>query len=133
MARRHFEGVEVHLPFFHVRLGEGGVHMGAGFEDDDDIIDMEMSEDAEYRAVRRSVRRRLRFLRHAFTFVAVTGFCALLDWLTGGGFWVQWLALIWGAVLAWEFVSTFITPAIWSREAEERIVQRELRRRRPNT
>jgi hypothetical protein len=94
------------------------------------VIDMEMDDGGEYRSVRRQVRKRLRFFRHAFTYVALNGVLALIDWATGGGFWVQWVALIWGIFLGWEFVSNFIGPYLWGREAEERMVERELRRRR---
>ena len=129
MRRRYFEGVEIDLPFFHVRLGEGGVRLGAG-DDEEDVIEMERDDSGEYREVRRRVRARLRFFRHTFFFLAVNTVLFLFDWSTGGGFWVQWVALIWGVLLGWEFVSTFVAPFLWGREVEERLIQRELRRRR---
>jgi hypothetical protein len=125
------DNVEVDFPFFHVRVGGGATRVRFG--DDEEVIDMERDESGEYREVRRRVRRRLRFLRHAFTFLLINSFLFLLDWATGGGFWVQWVALIWGAILAWEFVSTFIAPFLWGRDMEERLIRRELRRRRGGT
>ncbi len=128
MARRSDEGFEFHLPFFRLYAGDRGVHIGFG-DDDEEVIEME-NQDSEYREVRRRVRARLRFLRHAVTYLIVNTFPFLLDWSTGGGFWMQWVAIIWGAFLAWEFVSQFVAPALWGRDMEERLIERELRRRR---
>ena len=95
---------------------------------------MESSDSGEYWAVRRRVRSRLRFFRHAFTYLTLNGIFVLLDWWTGGAGsginWSQWVALIWGILLGWEFVSKFVAPLLWGREMEERLIQRELRRRR---
>jgi len=133
MSRRHDEGFEVDLPFFRFYAGERGVRVGMS-GDEEDVIDMEPDDRGEYRAVRRRVRRRLRFFRHAFTFLVLNGIFVLLDWSTGGagaGFnWSPWVALIWGIFLGWEFVSNFVAPNLWGRDMEERLIQRELRRRR---
>ncbi len=95
---------------------------------------MERSNSSEYWSVRRRVRRRLRFVRHLFTYLVLNGLFVLLDWRTGGSgsgvSWAQWVALIWGIFLAWEFISTFVAPFLWGREMEERLIQRELRRQR---
>jgi len=115
-----FEGIDIGGPWGGIRIGQGGVRMGRRYYDGDD----------EERRARRHVRRRLRFFRHASTFVVVVGFLALMDWATGGGWWVQWLAAIWGAFLALEFVGTFIGPTLWSSETEDRMVAREIERRR---
>ncbi|MDZ4278194.1 MAG: 2TM domain-containing protein [Dehalococcoidia bacterium] len=126
--------VEIDLPFFHVRVGGPRRRISFGSDDEEDVINMERDDSLNYQAVRRHVRRRLRFFRHAFTFVALNGLFVLVDWLTGGSGsgvnWSQWVALIWGVFLGWELVSTFIAPYLWGREAEERLVERELRRRR---
>ena len=133
MSRRDADGVEIDLPFLHFYASGRGVHIG-GRHGDGEVIDMEMDEAGEYRQVRKRVRRRLRFFRHAFTFVALNGIFVLLDWGTGGAGsginWSQWVALIWGAFLGWEFVSNFVAPYLWGRDVEERLIQRELRRRR---
>lgn len=129
------ERVDIDLPFFHVHVGggrEGRVHIGS--DDEEEVIDMEANEQADYWQVRRRVRSRLRFVRHVFTFLSLNGLFVLLDWTTGGAGtgvnWSQWVALIWGIILAIEFVSTFVAPMLWGREMEERLIQRELRRRR---
>ena len=129
MNRRYFEGIDIDLPFFRVRLGEGGVRLGTG-EDEEETMDMERLDRDDYREVRRRVRARLRFLRHAFTYLAVNTALFLFDWSTGGGYWVQWVALIWGLFLAWEFISTFVAPVLWGSDLERRLIERELRRRR---
>jgi hypothetical protein len=118
--RDDFEGIDISGPWGGVRIGSG---RGARWDDPDD-------GDGDVRGIRRRVRRRLRALRHIATFVFVVGGLALLDWATGGGFWVQWLAAIWGAILALELYSTFVSPSLWGREVEERMVRREVERRR---
>jgi hypothetical protein len=123
------ELVDIVMPFFRVHVSSRGrVHIGG--DDEEEMIDMEQDRSADYWTVRRRVRRQLRFVRHLFIFLIVTSFLFLIDWATGGGFWVQWVALIWGAFLVWEFVSRFLAPYLWGREIEERLVQREMRRQR---
>jgi hypothetical protein len=117
-SRDEFDGIDISGPWGGIRIGSGG------FQSD------EWDEDAEIRQVRRRVRRRLDFIKNVAFFAIITGGLALLDWATGGGWWVQWLAIIWGAFLVMQFLTTFAAPMLWGREAEERMVQRELRRRR---
>jgi fatty acid desaturase len=112
-----FEGIDINGPWGGVRIGSGRVRDRDG-------------GDVEVRRIRRRVRRRLDFYRHVATFAVVVGGLALLDWLTGGGWWVQWVAGIWGAILVLQFVGAFVSPALWGREVEERMVRRELERRR---
>ena len=63
---------------------ERGVHMR-------DEID-----DHEVRRIRQRIRRRLAAVREVATYIVVVGCLALIDWATGDGWWVQWVALIWG-------------------------------------
>ena len=83
---------------------------------------------AEEREIRQRVRRRLQVTREVLTYVVVVGFLALLDWATGGGWWVQWVAIIWGGFIAWRIFGE-IGGSIWGRDAEERMVRREMERR----
>jgi hypothetical protein len=83
-----------------------------------------------HRATMQDYGRRLELYRHVATYVFVVGGLAILDWLTGGGWWVQWVAAIWGAILLLQLFSTFISPMLWGRDVEERMVRRELERRR---
>ena len=124
---------DVDFPFFRMRFA--GRRMSFGGEEED-VIDMDEndSEHFEYREVRRHVRRRLRFFRHLFFYLTLNGLFVLLDWRTGGAGnginWSHWVALVWGIFLGWEFVSHFLAPYLWGREMEERLVRREMRRRR---
>ena len=118
--RDDFEGIDINGPWGGVRIGSGRIRAGIGRDEGD----------AEYRAVRRRIRRRLELYRHVATYAFIVGGLALIDWLTGGGWWVQWLAAIWGAILLLQLFSTFISPVLWGREVEERMVRRELERRR---
>jgi hypothetical protein len=121
------------FPFIRMRFAGRRLRFGG---DEEDAIDMDEndSEHFEYRDVRRRVRRRLRFVRHLFSYLALNGIFVLIDWQSGGpgnGInWSQWVALIWGVFLGWEFISTFLAPALWGHEMEERLVRREMRRRR---
>jgi len=127
------DGVDIDLPFLRFYAGSRGVHFG-GSRDDEEVIDMEMDERGEYRRVRKRIRSRLRFVRHLFTYAVLTGIFVALDWGTGGSgngiSWSIWVAGIWGAFLAWNFLSTFVAPLLWGHDVEERLVQREMRRRR---
>ena len=89
----------------------------------------EWDDDADVRDVRHRVRQKLHFYRSLAFFVVIVGILALLDWATGGGWWVQWVAAIWGGILVLRFLNAFVAPNLWGREAEERMIQRELERR----
>jgi hypothetical protein len=136
MRRRDDDFVDFDIPFFRLHLRGGGrqIVFGNGDADGEDVIDMDQSKSDEYWSVRRRVRRRLRFVRHLFTFLVLNGVFVLLDWRTGGAGnginWSQWVALVWGIFLGWECISQFVAPQLWGREAEERLTEREMRRRR---
>jgi 2TM domain len=85
-------------------------------------------DDETYRRARRRVRARLGFYRHAATFAAVIGALFVIDWLTGGGWWVQWPAAFWAAVLVYHAFASFVFPQVWGREVEERMIEEELRK-----
>lgn len=110
-----FDGVEVETPVGTFRAGRGG-----GWNDDDD-----------YKQARRAVRRRMSFFRHVSTFVSVLALLLVIDIITGPDeFWVQWVALVWGIVLGVHFLNTFVFDAVLGRDAERRMVERELRKRK---
>ena len=118
-----FEGIDINGPWGGVRIDAAGVRVGGSRDDWGD-------DDPEVRRIRRRVRQRLDFYRNLGIFAVIVGGLALADGLTGGGWWVQWVAAIWGFFLVLQFGSTFIAPAFWGREAEERMVRHELERRR---
>ena len=134
MSRHEDEDdVDIDFPFFRVHVGGGRSHVRFGRGDREDVIDMDQSE-GDHWEIRRRVRARLRFLRHLVTYLLLVGGFVLLDWATGGAGsginWAQWVALGWGIFIAWEFFSRFLAPLLWGHDVEERLVQRELRRRR---
>jgi fatty acid desaturase len=92
--------------------------------------DTEDMDGRELRQIRLEVRRKLNFYRNAFTFVVVVAILALVNWLTSDYWWVAWVAGIWGGFLALDFLRDFVGPSIWGRNVEERMVERELERRR---
>lgn len=115
-----FEGIHVELPFFSFRVGRRG--SGGSY------VSMD-GEDA-YERARRRVRARLGFYRHLATYAAVVAAIIFIDLVTGGGLSaaVLWLAGLWGAVLVWQGFNVFVFPSVWSPEAEERMIQEEMRR-----
>ncbi|HEY8172312.1 MAG TPA: 2TM domain-containing protein [Dehalococcoidia bacterium] len=123
MTRDHddFDGIDISGPWGGVRIGSGGARFVGGDWGDDD---------PEVRAIRRRVRQRMDLLRQIAYFIVIVGVLALIDGATGGGWWVQWVAIFWGAFLAFQFLGMFVTPMLWGREAEERMVERELAKRR---
>lgn len=52
------------------------------------------------RASRSSLRRRMRFIRHASAYVVTVAILAAVDALGGGGWWFFYVAAVWGVVLA---------------------------------
>lgn len=99
-------------------------HVAAGIEaeraqiaqraDDDAIVRHELAE------------RRHRARRSLLTYVIVATFLAGIDWLTPGGPWAQWVALIWGFFVALSLGRAMLEP---SHAERERILTRERRRR----
>ena len=112
-----FEGVEFETPVGSFRAGRG---RGEPWIEDDD-----------YYQARKVVRRRIGFYRHVSTFVSVLALLLVIDIVTGvDDFWVQWVALVWGIVLAVHFLSVFVFDSVLGREAERRMVEAEVRKRK---
>lgn len=112
-----FEGVEFHTPVGSFRAGRGG---GSGGDE----------ADQEYRAARRRVRRIMGFYRHLTMYVSVLLVLLAIDIVTGpDDFWVQWVALVWGILLALHFLNVWVFDSVIGGDAERRMVERELRKR----
>jgi hypothetical protein len=52
------------------------------------------------REAKKSIRRRMRFYRHALAYTIVVAILAVVDLLGGGGWWFFYVAGIWGIALA---------------------------------
>ena len=105
-----FEGVEFDAP--------PGSFQGRSHKDD------------EYRSVRRGVQKRMGFFRHLSMFVTVIAGLLVVDIVTGTDeFWVQWVALVWGVVLGVHLLNVYVFDSLLGREAERRMIERELRKR----
>jgi len=114
-----FEGAEVNTPVGSFRAGRSrGWGPGDG------------EEDEEYRRVRRRVRRVIRFYKHLTTAVTTLLLLLVLDIVTGvKGWWVHWVAIVWGIILFIHFLNVFAFDALLGREAEKRMIERELGKR----
>ncbi len=111
-----FEGVEVETPLGAFRAGRGRGDWNA---------------DDDYKSARRAVRRKMSFYRHLWTAASVLGLLLIIDIITGPDeFWVQWVALVWGIVIALHFLNSFVFDSVLGRDAERRMVERELRKRK---
>lgn len=116
MADEPFEGVEINSPLGKVRIGRGR--------------SQDVEADEEYWRVRRRVRRVLRFYRHLVTFVAVNLLLFLIDFISSREeFFVQWVALVWGAILALHFLNTFVFSALLGSDAERHMIDKEMQKR----
>ncbi len=77
--------------------------------------------------VRREIgERRHRARRGLVTYAIVMAFLAALDWMTPGGPWAQWVALVWGLFVALGMGRALLDP---SESDRERILGRERKRR----
>ncbi len=111
-----FDGVEFDPPIGSFRAGRGRDSRWA-------------KADPEFRAIRWRVRRRMQFFRMVFTFACVLAVLGAIDWATGGGWWIQWLALVMGVLVLLRFLSIFVFDGLIGREAERRMIESELRKR----
>lgn len=111
-----FEGVEFNTPVASFRAGRGRGWNGEG--------------DELYAAARRRVRRKMAFYRHLSTFVTVVLGLLVIDIVTGvDEFWVHWVALIWGIILAVHFLNVFVFDGLLGRDAGRRMIEQELQKR----
>lgn len=107
-----FDGIEIETPVGSFRAGRN------------------LDDDPDYRDVRRRVKRRFGFFKHIATFVTLLGVLLAIDLaIDSGEFFVHWVALVWGIFLALHFLNVFIFDVFLSREAEGRMIERELRKR----
>lgn len=115
--------INIDLPFFKLHVDGDVVDIsGLGSFADQD------NDDPEVREARRRARRIASLIRHIALFAVVIAFLAAVDGLTGGGWWVHWVALVWGGIIALQLLGGLF-GGILGRGLEERLFERELRRR----
>jgi hypothetical protein len=78
--------------------------------------------EARYRA-----HRRMEFLNHLAVFIPVMVLLLAIDVLAGDDWWVQWVAGIWGGILAIHFLFAFVLDDLGPR-LERRLTESQLRR-----
>ena len=114
-----FEGVELNTPVGSFRAGKGKGWTRA-----------EEDADEDYRRAKRRVRRMMAFYRHLTTAVTTLLLLLVLDIITGvEGWWVHWVAIVWGIILLIHFLNVFVFESLLGREAEKRLIERELGKR----
>ncbi len=122
--RDDFEGIDINGPWGGIRVGSGGIRVGAFSDDWGD-------DDTDVRRIRRRVRHKLDFYKTLAFYLPIVGICMALDGGTGEGLgWSLWVAGIWGVFIVMQFMGTFVAPNIGGRDAEERMVRREVERQR---
>ncbi len=115
-----FEGVQFNTPVGSFRAGKGRGWTPGGRDE----------EEEDYRRARRRVRRVMAFYRHLTTAVTTLILLLILDIITGvEGWWVQWVAVVWGLILLIHFLNVFVFDALLGRDAEKRMIERELGKR----
>ena len=67
---------------------------------DEAIRNLARRQTRSAKELRKSVRRRMRFVRHAMAYVITVSVLALVDALGGGGWWFFYVAGGWGILLA---------------------------------
>ncbi len=86
--------------------------------------------DGEFRKIRRRVRRRLMFFRMLFTYVSVLALLGALELIFGWhSRFLLVLAVLWGALIVFRFLSVFVFDEFIGRDAERRLIEAELRKR----
>lgn len=99
----------------HVARGiEAGRAELARKTEDDAIVAQELAE------------RRHRARRSLLTYAIVSTFLAIVDFVTPGGPWAHWVALVWGLFVALRFGHAMLAP---SERDRGRIIRRERKRR----
>ncbi len=98
--------LEARMPGDDFDLGRSDIYriaaeLGISMEIVDRAIrELDRTQRSEAKASRRSVRRRMRFLRHALAYAITVAILAAVDVLDGGGWWFYYVAAIWGIALA---------------------------------
>ena len=84
-------------------------------------------EDERLRLAHKRAQDMRGFYVHVMVYLCINGGLAVLDALTGGGWWFLWVAIPWGVGLASHAVA-LVSDRMFGAEWEQRKVDRYLRR-----
>jgi 2TM domain len=94
----------------------------------DSTAEPSTEEERLLREARHRAHRRMEFLQHLAVFVPVMVLLLAIDVLAGDEWWVQWVAGIWGGILAIHFLFAFILDDFLGPGMERRLTDSQLRR-----
>jgi hypothetical protein len=80
------------------------------------------------REARHRAHRRMEFLQHLAVFIPVMLLVLAIDVLTNDGWWIQWVAGIWGGILAIHFLFAYVLDDFLGPAMERRLTEGQLRR-----
>jgi hypothetical protein len=83
-------------------------------------------EERLQREARHRAHERMGFLRHLAIFIPVILLILAIDVLTPGGWFIQWVAGIWGGILAIHFLYAFVLDDLLGPSLERRIFETQL-------
>ena len=82
-----------------------------------------LQREAHHRA-----HRRMEFLQHLAVFIPVIVLILAIDVLTGDDWFIQWVAAIWGGILAIHFLFAYVLDDLLGPGMERRLTEGQLRR-----
>ena len=92
-----------------------------------DSDDSSLTEEERLRReARHRAHQRMGFLRHLAIFIPVILLVFAIDVMTDDGWWIQWVAGIWGGILAIHFLYAFILDNLLGPSLERRIFETQL-------
>ena len=92
-----------------------------------DSDDASLTEEEKLRReARHRAHQRMGFLQHLAVFIPVTLLILAIDVLTPDGWFIQWVAGIWGGILAIHFLYAFIVDDLLGPSLEHRIFETQL-------
>jgi len=94
-----------------------------------DSDDASLTEEEKLRReARHRAHQRMGFLQHLAVFIPVMLLILAIDVLTPDGWFIQWVAAIWGGILAIHFLFVYVFDDILGPAMERRLTAGQLRR-----
>jgi intracellular septation protein A len=94
-------------------------------ESDDTTV---TDEERLLREARHRAHRRMEFLQHLAVFIPVVLLIFAIDLLAGDDWFIQWVAGIWGGILAIHFLFAYVLDDLLGPMMERRLTESQLRR-----